>query len=113
MRSVLEVLHNNKIVMQYDRNTRLPGKQREFLDIMDFDMNEGIYLDDKHYVNPDARQRATYVTMKLIQAIQANDQGMMKAMCAYLVNRFPTLNQITAEESGGEVIVNFNFDESK
>lgn len=112
MKSELEVIINNEIIIKYDRNTRLPGKQREFLDIMDIDMDEGIYLNDKRYTKPDMQQRGKYVAMKLIQAIQANDQGMINAMCAYLANRLPTLNQISAEESASDVTINLNFDES-
>ena len=113
MRSRLEILINKKNVMEYDRNTRFPGKQREFLDKMDFDMDAGIYFDNKQYANPDALQRGKYVATKLIQAIQTNNHGMIKAMCAYLINRLPKLNQVTAEECGEEVTINLIFDESK
>ena len=113
MNSALEIILNGKVAIKYPRNTRLPGKQREFLDIMDLDMDEGIYLDDEHYANPDARQRGKYVTMKLIQAIQANDHGMMNAMCAYLINRLPELNQADAEENGKDVAINLIFDKAK
>ena len=112
MKSMLEIEVNNKTIMEYDRNTRLPGKQREFLDIMDFDMDKGIYLGNEHYANPDVRQRAKYVAMKLIQALQANDRGMMNAMSAYLINRFPKLNQVSVEKTGEEMKVNLIFDES-
>jgi len=113
MRSMLEIQVNKKTVMEYDRNTRLPGKQREFLDKMDFDMNAGIYFVDKHYDNPDALQRGKYVAMKLIQAIQTNNHGMMNAMCAYLINRLPELNRLTVEENVEEVAINLIFDEAK
>jgi len=110
---MLEIFLNKTIMMEYDRNTRLPGKQREFLDRMDFDMDEGIYFDGKSYDNPDASQRGKYVAMKLIQALQTNNHGMINAMCAYLVNRLPTLNQVSAEESSGEVTIKLHFDKPK
>lgn len=99
--------------MEYDRNTRLPGKQREFLDKMDFDMDAGIYFDDKRYDKPDTLQRGKYVAIKLIQAVQANNHGMINAMCAYLINRLPELNRVTAEENGEDVAINLIFDESQ
>jgi hypothetical protein len=110
---MLEIQVNKEIVMEYDRNTRLPGKQREFLDKMDFDMDAGIYFDDKRYDNPDTLQRGKYVAMKLIQAFKANNHGMINAMCGYLTNRLPSLLQISLEERGEEVTINLTFDESK
>lgn len=111
MKSMLEVILNKTIVMEYDRNTRLPGKQREFLDKMDFDMDQGIRFDGKSYEHPDALQRGKYTAMQLILAIHTNNRGLINAMCAYLVNRLPSLNQITAEESNDAVTINLRFDE--
>lgn len=108
---LLEVLVNQQKVLEFNRNSRLPGKQREFLDKMDFDMDEGFYIDDKRYDNPDILQRGNYVAIKLLQAIQNNNQGMMNAMCAYLVNRLPGLNQIAIEESGEEVTIKLHFED--
>jgi len=113
MRSTLEILLDKSIIMEYDRNTRLPGKRREFLLKMDYDMDQGIELNDEHYANPDALQRGKYVAMNLIQAIQMNNRSMMNAMCAYLVSRLPTLNRISAEESGEDVTIKLYFDEPK
>lgn len=110
MRSLLVIQLNQQTVLEYDRNTRLPGKQRGFLDQMDIDMNHGIVLERQRYANPDRLQRGSYVAMKLIQAIQTNDNSMVNAMCAYLVNRLPDLNQIGFEESEEEITVNFHFD---
>jgi hypothetical protein len=113
MKPMLEVIVNKTVVMEYDRNVRLPGKQREFLDKMDFDMDQGICFDGKCHVQPDVLQRGKYIAMNLTQAIQTNNRGMINAMCAYLVNRLPSLNQITAEESNGAVTINLRFDEPK
>ena len=113
MRSMLQIYLDKTIVMEYDRNVRLPGKQREFLDKMDFDMDQGIRIDGKCYEYPDALQRGKYIAMRLLQAIQTNNRGMINAMCAYLVNRFPSLNQITAEENNETVTINLHFDEPK
>lgn len=112
MRSMLEILVNKQIVMEYDRNARLPGMQRGFLDKMDLDMDEGIEFNNKHYDNPDTLQRSKYVAMKLLQAIQTNNHGMVNAMCAYLINRLPKLNQISAEKTGEEVEIYLIFDGS-
>jgi len=110
MSPVLEVMLNGNTVMEYQRNTRLPGKQREFLDIMDIDMDESINLDGKIVNSPNNKQRTHYVAMKLIQALKSNNKGMITATCAYLANRQPTLQQIRADEEGEAVTLELVFE---
>jgi hypothetical protein len=110
MKSRLVIQVNQKMVLEYDRNIRLLGKQREFLDKMDIDMVHGIALDGQQCIDPDRSQRRGYVAMRVIQAIQNSDNGMINAMCAYLVTRFPNLHTIGFEDYGEELIVNFTFD---
>lgn len=110
MKSRLVIQINQQTVLQYDRNIRLPGKQREFLDKMDIDMTHGIALDGQKCINPDKSQRRGYVAMRLIQAIHNSDKGMINAMCAYLVTRFPKLKTVGFEEQGEKVKINFSFD---
>ena len=112
MGSTLEISLDNLIVMEYDRHTRLPGKQREFLAKMDFDMDAGIELNGKHYADPDTLQRGKYVAINLVHAIQMNNRSMMNAMCAYLITRLPTLKQVAAEQNAEEMTVKLNFDVS-
>lgn len=100
MNSNLEITLNGKVVIEYPRSTRLPGKQREFLDIMDLDMDEGINLNGKTVDTPNSQQRSFYVAMKLIRALQSNNNSMIAASCAYLANRQPTLQKISATEEG-------------
>jgi len=113
MNSILEIILNGNTVMEYQRNTRLPGKQREFLDIMDIDMDEGINLDGKIISSPNNQQRCHYVAMKLIQALKSNNKSMITATCAYLTNRQPTLQQVKADEEGEAVTLALVFEQSK
>lgn len=106
----LEIILNGDIVIEYPRNTRLPGKQREFLDIMDVDMDKGINLDGKVINSPTNQQRCHYVVMKLIQAMKSNNKGMITASCAYLANRLPTLQQIRANDEGEAVTLELVFE---
>lgn len=110
MNPALEIMLNGIMVMEYQRNIRLPGKQREFLDIMDIDMDEGINLDGKIISSPNNQQRCHYVAMKLILALKSNNKGMITASCAYLANRQPTLQQIRAEEEGNAVTLELMFE---
>ena len=106
----LQVLLNRSIIMEVDRNIRLPGKQREFLIKMDFDMEEGIRINDEYYEHPDTLQKGKYIAMQLLQAIRTNNHSMINAMCAYLVKRLPTLAQIAAEENNDTVTIELRFD---
>jgi len=110
MNPTLEIILNGDTVIEYQRNIRLPGKQREFLDIMDIDMDDGINLDGKVINSPNNQQRSHYVAMKLIQALMSNNNGMITASCAYLANRQPTLQQIKADEDGEAVTLELVFE---
>ena len=57
---------------------------------MDLDMDEGIKLNGKTVDTPNSQQRSFYVAMKLIRALQSNNNSMIAASCAYLANRQPT-----------------------
>lgn len=108
---ILSVYINGEKVLDYDKNTRQPGKQRQFLEHMDFDMDEGIELNGKMINSPDKMQRANYVTMSLLYGIEKEDQGMIAATCGYLANRLPELKQIRAVEDEDEVTLDLIFNE--
>lgn len=94
MRSLLTVQVENEVVLEFDRNTRLPGRQRDFLDKMDEDMDQGIEMSGYTISQPDTLERARYVTMHLLQALDNGDQGMISAACSYLIQRVPALSHI-------------------
>ena len=111
MPSKLRVVLNGNEVYKYEKNTRHPGKQREFLDNMDLDMDEGIEIDGKVISSPDKMQRAQYVAMSLLYGIQMKSEGLISAACGYLVTRLPDLKQIRAVEKGDEITMDLIFDE--
>lgn len=102
MRSLLELKIDGRVVLEFDRNTRIPGRQRNFLDKMDEDMDRGIQLADVRIPNPDQLQRARYVAMHLLQAFQHDNESMIAATCAYLTRRLPDLKQVEVETGGQE-----------
>lgn len=111
MPSKLRVVLNGNEVYEYEKNTRYPGKQREFLDNMDLDMDEGIEIDGNLISSPDKMQRAQYVAMSLLYGIQMKSEGLITAACGYLVTRLPELKQVRAIEQGESVTMNLIFDE--
>ena len=63
---MLEVVVNGETVLSFDHNSRAPGHQRQFLDSMDLDMDEGIEMGGEQIASPDDMQRAKYVSMSSI-----------------------------------------------
>ena len=111
MSDKLVIVLNGQAVVEYDRNVRLPGHQRQFLDKMDSDMEQGIELMDEKITQPDHIQRAQFVAMHLGQSLLQEDDAMIAASCAYLANRLPDLKQVKADEQGNMISFHLVFDE--
>lgn len=108
---MLSIYINGKKVLDYDKNARQPGKQRQFIDSMDLDMDEGIDINGEIISSPDKMQRANYVAMNLLYGIEHNSEGMIGATCGYLANRVPELKEIRSIEDNGEITMNLIFNE--
>lgn len=111
MSEKLVIVLNGQSVVEYDRNKRLPGHQRQFLDKMDSDMDQGIELMNEKIVKPDNVQRAQFVAMHLVQSLLQEDDAMIAASCAYLASRLPDLKQVKANEQGDMISFHLVFDE--
>ena len=99
----LAVLINNEIVFEFDRELSFADQQLAFLDKMDSDMDSGIKIHGELLANPDSQQRASFVIMNLIKALQQDNEAVITASCAYLVNRFPRLIEVHANDHGKSV----------
>lgn len=104
---------NGAPIIEYDRNIRLPGHQRRFLDKMDEDMSDGIELAGQAIDAPNPVQRAQFVAIQLMNAIQQNEEGLIAATCAYLANRYPGMRKVVAREQGDNVMLDLVFDEQQ
>lgn len=111
MSEKLVIVLNGQSVVEYDRNKRLPGHQRQFLDKMDSDMDQGIELMNEKIAKPDNVQRAQFVAMHLVQSLLQEDDAMIAASCAYLASRLPDLKQVKANEQGDMISFHLVFDE--
>ena len=111
MPTMLRVVLNGNEIHEYEKTTRYPGKQREFLDNMDLDMDEGIEIDGEIIDSPDKMQRAQYVAMSLLYGIETSKEGLVSAACGYLVTRLPDLQQIRAVEEGEDVTMDLIFED--
>jgi len=111
MNDKLVILFNGQAVVEYDRNVRLPGHQRQYLDKMDNDMDDGIELAGEAITEPDAVQRAKFVAMHMVQALIDEHDAMIAAACAYLANRLPELKQVKVVEQGDNLMLDLIFDQ--
>ena len=99
----LTVFINNQIVFKFDKEHALEDQQLTFLDQMDSDMERGIKIQSELLTNPDNQQRAIFVSMNLIKAIQQDNEAIIFASCAYLANRYSQLTEVHANDYDGSV----------
>ena len=52
---------------------------------------------------PDSQQRASFVVMNLIVALQHNNKAIISASCAYLLNRYPLLIEAHANDKENSI----------
>jgi hypothetical protein len=110
MSSSLVIVADGQSQLEYDRQKRLPDDQRAYLDRMDVRMDAGIRLGENDISYPDQLQRAQFVALQLIQAIEGGQEGLAAATCAYLANRVPELRQVRVETRDGKRSVDLVFD---
>ncbi len=107
------IVINNEKVVEHDRNKRLTGLQRRFLDEMDQKMATGIQLGSEKIDGPDTLQRAQYVANTLITALLRENDSLAAACCSYLARRLPDLQQVKARtEENGATMIELVFDRS-
>lgn len=107
---VLTVVINDQAVIEYDRRKPLVSRQQSFLDRMDRDMDRGIALDGHQESSPDLLARARFVANSLVQALEAQNDSVAAATCAYLALRLPELKQVRADNKDGQMHIELVFD---
>ena len=106
----MAVLLDGVAQLEYDREKLLPDHQAAYLDKMDEKMSQGIAIGDEEIKNPDINQRAQFVVANLLHAIKTDDEQVAGAMCSYLALRLPDLKQVKINEQGGEVSIEFDYE---
>ena len=92
----MAVLLNGTAQIEYNRDISLPGKQRDYLDRMDQDMEAGILLGNQFVEAPNQIQRAQFIALQLVQALLVDNEQHIAASCAYLADRLSDLKQVKA-----------------
>ena len=108
---VLTVVIDGTPHLEYDRSKPLPGSQLASLDRMDQKMDQGIRLGGENIQRPDRVQRAQFVALHLLEAMQEGDDALIAASCAYLASRLPDLRQVKASLADSTVSAELVFDE--
>ncbi len=112
MKPKLVVVVNGARILEYDRNQRLPGRQLRFLDDMDARLDGGIRLGEERIASPDLLQRAQYVANTMINALFDEQDAVAGAMCTWLANRLPELQQVRAQGNEQDMAIELVFDRS-
>ena len=111
MNNIMAVFLNGIAQLEYDRDRLLPAHQAAYLDKMDTKMDAGILLGNETIMEPDQNQRTQFAAANLAHALRAEDEAVAAAMCSYLAIRLPELKQVHIRDDGGEISIEFIFDE--
>lgn len=111
MNNIMAVFLNGIAQLEYDRDRLLPAHQAAYLDKMDARMDAGILIGNKTVTEPDQNQRTQFAAANLAHALHAEDEAVAAAMCSYLAIRLPELKQVLIRDDGGEISIEFIFDE--
>lgn len=110
MTDPLVVVLDGASQLEYQRGKDLDPAQRDYLDRLDRRMDAGIDIDGRRIEQPNALQRAQFIALQLLTAVQAGNEAVAAATCAYLANRIPDLKQVRATTRGGLLAFDLVFD---
>jgi len=108
---LLTISIDNQPQLEYDRSQGLPDNQLVYLDRMDKQMDAGIQIGGEQVARPDALQRAQFVAVHLVEALQQGNEALIAASCAYLARRLPDLKQVKAVPIEAGLSLELVFDE--
>ncbi len=112
MSEYLVVVLDGVSQLEYVRATALVPAQQDYLDRLDQKMDAGIELAGLYIQHPDALQRAQFIAVQLVQAVQAGNEAQAAVTCAYLANRIPDLKQVRASTRAGLLSFDLVFDKA-
>lgn len=106
----LAIVLDSESQLEYRRSTPLGDQQLAYLDGMDRRMDAGIELSSVRIEKPDALQRAQFVALQLLRAVESGNEPVAAATLAYLANRIPDLKQVRATTRDGLLTFDLVFD---
>ncbi|MDH5392455.1 MAG: hypothetical protein OEY11_04615 [Gammaproteobacteria bacterium] len=107
MGQYLTIFINDEAIFDYDGTSSIDDERQLFLDKMDADMRRGIKIQGQAIDSPNSDQRARFVVLNLIRALQQENNAIISASCAYLSHNKPELIEIRASNSQGPIEIEF------
>ena len=105
--TTLNFFVNDELNYEYDRATNLDEAKLAFLDKMDADMDRGFKIYGEMITRPDVKQKATFVTLNLIRALQQEEHARTEVAFAYLMTRLPNTVEIHARDADNRIVIEF------
>ena len=105
--SYLSIFINDQLAFEHDLSKSLDANQLAFLNKMDGDMDRGFRISGEMISEPDAKQKATFVAMNLLRALQQEDDAKIAVACAYIGHRLPHVIEVRASDQGDRIHIEF------
>jgi len=111
MSDKMAVLINGEAVLEYDRSVALTEQQRLSLEKMEHKMDGGFNLAGELISSPDKNQRLQFIALNLVHAlVNEENEALIAASSSYLAENLPDLNQVKADNSKGQWLIDLVFD---
>jgi len=95
--SMLAVVVNDQLMLEYNREVALDEKKQKYIDSLDTKFDQGIELEGEALSNPTLQQRAQFISLSLMEGLMYKDDKMASASLAWLALRLPDLKQVVAQ----------------
>jgi len=109
MQNLIKLVINDNEVLEYDKNVNLPDNQKNYLQMMDKKMEQGITLGNQFINQPEQLQKAQFVALNMLSLLDNNEDQEAIAMFTYLVNTLNELKQVKVMGEPGSYKVEFVF----
>ncbi|MDQ1362895.1 MAG: hypothetical protein QG652_755 [Pseudomonadota bacterium] len=109
MKKLVAVL-NGESQIEFERSRPLSERQQEYLAAMDKKMDERMVQETGNVSVPDLQQKAQFVANQLIAAIKSGNEQLAAATLSWLATRLPELQQVSADDKNGQIIIRFIYD---
>ncbi len=107
--NTLNVLLNNKPVLEFDRNKTIPAEHLQYLENMDARMDDGVQLGEEFVKSLNPLQKAQFVANSMVNGLLNEDFNQAIAMCTYLGDRIPDLKQVICNGKDDEAGIQIEF----
>ena len=95
--SMLAIVVNDQLTLQYDRQRELPEHQQRYLEQLDAKFDQGIELQGQFLEQPNIEQRAKFMALSLMEGILYQEDNKAAASMAWLATRLADLKQVVAQ----------------